>query len=338
MKILIIGAGAVGMVYGQHFAQAGHQVCFMVKEKYQADLENNKQLGGEKLYFLNKDKKLKNPLLFNRFSSINDWSLEQSFDLVVLAISSNALRSLPLELLEQQLKSNQQNYASLLMLQPSDSDLDYLASQIDPELILQGMINMISYQTPLNDAPASGDSHVSDNAIAYYLPFTAMPISSAGTTTEAIERRTEVIKLFNQSAIKATAVHSALDQSRLPSAFLASFLCVLEANDWQFDRLRNNPQHLHLLSRSQRFLLPNLLPTSQAKFKKIVTSKLLNVTLRPWLYKLLLRIADPVLPLPLEAYLKKHFLKVHEQTKLYMQEYNQQLPDKSLQQLLALMK
>ena len=38
MKILIVGAGAVGLVYGHHFANEGHQVTFMVKEKYQAQL------------------------------------------------------------------------------------------------------------------------------------------------------------------------------------------------------------------------------------------------------------------------------------------------------------
>lgn len=33
-QILIIGAGAVGQVYAYHFAQAGHQVHLLLKEKY----------------------------------------------------------------------------------------------------------------------------------------------------------------------------------------------------------------------------------------------------------------------------------------------------------------
>ena len=40
MKVLIVGAGAVGQVYGRHLAAAGAEVCFYVKPKYRAELES----------------------------------------------------------------------------------------------------------------------------------------------------------------------------------------------------------------------------------------------------------------------------------------------------------
>ena len=36
MNILIVGAGAVGLVYGHCFQQAGHSVTFFIKEKHRA--------------------------------------------------------------------------------------------------------------------------------------------------------------------------------------------------------------------------------------------------------------------------------------------------------------
>ena len=38
MNILLVGAGAVGQVYGRHLARAGHQVTFFVKPRYAAEL------------------------------------------------------------------------------------------------------------------------------------------------------------------------------------------------------------------------------------------------------------------------------------------------------------
>lgn len=37
MKILIVGAGAVGQVYGWHLAQAGHEVHFLLNRNMRRD-------------------------------------------------------------------------------------------------------------------------------------------------------------------------------------------------------------------------------------------------------------------------------------------------------------
>jgi ketopantoate reductase len=50
-QILIIGAGAVGQVYAYHFAQAGHQVHLLLKEKYIPEAQQ-----GFVLYDLKQDK------------------------------------------------------------------------------------------------------------------------------------------------------------------------------------------------------------------------------------------------------------------------------------------
>jgi ketopantoate reductase len=333
MKILIVGAGAVGMVYGHQLANAGHEITFLVKEKYHAQLEREKETGAV-LYYLNKDKALHKPIRYKDFSVISSWDNSESYDLIALAISSTALRQLPLDKLN--LHSESKNSpANILMLQPSEEDFDHLTKTINANQILQGMITLISYQT--DDI----NNEVNPAGIAYYLPPLAMPISSPrvsqNDSTESKKQknaRDEVITVFNQSGIKARSVKSALDESRLPSAFFMTFLCALEAANWEFDRLKNSPQLLQQLSEAQRALLP--LKISANGLSQTVQKALLMAILKPWLYKVIIRIGPKVVPLPLEAYLKKHFLKVRTQTLLYMQDYHKQYPSKAVANLLGL--
>lgn len=304
MKILIVGAGAVGLVYGHSFANAGHQVTFLVKDKYQSTLEIEKQ-EGVILYHLNTDKKLKKPQYFKSFETITHWDQVEEVDLVILAISSNALRQLPLEAINQQLLKSE---ADLLMLQPNVTDFDYLSQVVAKKRIFKGMINLISYQThEVND-------EISPAGIAYYLPPTSMPISASDLGEKA--RLPRLVSVFHGSGLQATAVNDAIDSSRLPSAFLMTFLCALEAAHWEFKRLRQSPDLLRKLSAAQQILLP-------AQVDHSVMAWLLKMMLKPFLYKLLLKVAPWFVPLPLEAYLKKHFLKLRSQTVIYMQEYNE---------------
>jgi 2-dehydropantoate 2-reductase len=330
MNILIIGAGAVGLVYGQHFSNAGHQVTFFVKEKYQRPLEQDRK-NGVVLYHLNKDKALKKPIRFQDFQVISSWDDANHFDVIALAISSNALRQLPLEIIKRKLKLQ----TSLLMLQPSQADFKHLSQVIPENQILQGMISLISYQT--DDINTSAKP----SGTAYYLPPLPMPISATNSIEQKIPRA-HIVNLFNNSGIKAKAVDSAVEESRLPSAFLMTFLCALEAADWKFDQLRNSPELLSQLSKAQQALLPHQFSsqqpsqteTKQGLFLQL-KKDLLSSLLKPWLYKLLLRIAPIFVPLPLEAYLKKHFLKVRPQTMMYMKEYEEQHPSAAITNLLS---
>ncbi len=325
MNILIVGAGAVGLVYGHHFVNAGHQVTFLIKEKYQQALEDDKQ-EGIVLYHLNKDKNLQQPLRFKDFATITRWDDANDFDVIALSISSTALRQLPLTTINIKL-TNSVKKTSLLMLQPSEEDLEHLTQVISQEHILQGMITLISYQTDnINEG-------VNPAGTAYYLPPLPMPISATDLLQQKDSRK-NIVTLFNQSGIQAKAVNSALDESKLLSAFFMTFLCALEAADWQFDRLKNSEKLLKQLSAAQTDLLPKKITASGAlgPLKK----SLLKSILKPWLYKVLIRLSPAVIPLPLEAYLKKHFLKVRPQTLMYMQDYQNAYPSNAVAELVNL--
>jgi len=85
------------------------------------------------------------------------------------------------------------------------------------------------------------------------------------------------------------------------------------------------------LSKAQRFFLPTRVSSNSLS---IIFKAIAAVILRPWLYKVMIRLAPALLPLPLEAYLKFHFSKVRKQTILYMKDYIAQQPDPRLKALL----
>ena len=65
-KILLVGAGAVGQVYGRHLQLGGAQVTFFVREKYLESLR-----GGMPVYPLNKQKVTQQPQLFEDYNLVS---------------------------------------------------------------------------------------------------------------------------------------------------------------------------------------------------------------------------------------------------------------------------
>lgn len=136
MNILIVGAGAVGLVYGQHLSMAGHRVTFFVKEQHRNDLKSGVSM-------IRKRRLVKDEVRhFSDFSLLSQWNhvAGEEWDYVFLAISSDALRALPFGIVKDAIAD-----ATLLMLQPSETDYKVLGEYWSEENVVKGMINMISY-------------------------------------------------------------------------------------------------------------------------------------------------------------------------------------------------
>lgn len=245
MNILIVGAGAVGQVYGHHFSTAGHQVSYLIKEKYQSALSN-----GMVLYSLNNDPDLHSPVHFTNYQLVTSWPeyKDHQLDLIVLTIPSNALRTLDFE----QIKRTTESKIPILMLQPSEEDRALILNELPGQPLAEGLISLIAYQTPLLDQrhPELSQQPAKEG-IACYLPPMKMPLSA---TDKALARN--MVQLFQDSGIKARYSNSAVADSRLPSAFLMTFLCCLESADWNLKALRRNYPLLKQLAQAQQFLLP----------------------------------------------------------------------------------
>jgi len=302
MNILIVGAGAVGLVYGQYFARAGHRVTFFIKEKHRAALEDGVVLVEKRRWRADRVSHVED------FSLLYEWDevASQTWDQVVLAISSDALRALPFDTVRPVTGD-----ATVVMLQPSDADYALLSEYWPAGHIVKGMINLISYYHPLpGEAPLDDPAAIK---IAYFMPPTAMPLSGYSG------RVMQTLALFRDSGIGCKVVDDAVSASRLPNAVLMTFLCALEACDWQFARLRSDRVLLSELVCAQKDLLKALAHDEGPAQRRAM--KLTGGMLCKTLYRMVLRVAPLALPFSLQAYLHEHFMKVRMQTDLYMRDY-----------------
>src|SRR5262245_49596595 len=90
MRALIVGAGAVGQVYGHHLARGGAEVAFLVKPKYAGEAR-----AGFTLYPLNaRGRKRTEPVRWRDYRVLTDHDevAREPCDQVYLTVSSTAVR------------------------------------------------------------------------------------------------------------------------------------------------------------------------------------------------------------------------------------------------------
>jgi 2-dehydropantoate 2-reductase len=298
-NILIIGAGAVGLVYGRHLAMGGNQVTFFVREKYVTEMSK-----GSILYHMNNDKSLQKPINFTDYSLMSSFDKlgQTNWDQIYLCISSTALQSFDFE----GFKNHLLGEPTIVMLQPNSQDYQFLNQHFPAEQIVEGMITLISYATPL------ATEQVDPAGTAYWLP----PLAPTPFSGEK-KRRDEVIKAFKDGKLRAASDQNVQNKALFPTAFLTSFLTALEANNWKFESLKNNGAILNQLTK----VYNEVFSTLEAKHK-VKRPFGIGWISSPFAIKVLLKFAPRVMPMDIETYLEYHFKKVNDQTKLYMKNFH----------------
>ncbi|MGH6612823.1 ketopantoate reductase family protein [Sphingomonas sp.] len=293
MKILVVGAGAVGAVYGWHLHRAGHEVHFFVKAQY-ADAVS----AGFKLHQLGR-----------RATQRQEWSGLQvvtdtaevaraRWDQVWLTMSSDALRG---ELAAQLLAAV--GTATLVCLQPDLEDADYVRGRVGaPEQVVRGLITLISYQSPLPGTEGP-------DGIAYYLPpFARTPFSGSP------QRVRDVVEALKAGGMSASAVANVATVAAGATALMQPLIAALEVNQWRLASLPAS-EALRMGLAAVREALAVAQQATGARTGRF------RPLLRPWIWRLLLPLAERLLPLPLEPYLHYHFSKVGAQTRLMLETY-----------------
>ena len=296
-RILIIGAGAVGQVYGYQFAQAGNAVTFFIKEKYQQDLAN-----GLTLYNLNQDKKKRSPIAFNKYDVITTWEAvaEKNWDQIYLCISSTALQQFDFSALNATLSEN----TTVVMLQPGPDDYGLAAMHLPEAQLVQGMITLISYFAPLPT------ENILVPGVAYWLP----PMAASPFNGPA-QRSIEIVNTFKKSNMDATVNTNLRQMAPYPTAALMTFLTALEASEWQFSSFKQNSPLQKEMIKAQRQAFAAIATATNTR------KPFWHHLIMPGLLNMLLKIAPKVVPLDLETYFQVHFTKVKDQTKLFMETY-----------------
>ncbi|MDP1540347.1 MAG: 2-dehydropantoate 2-reductase N-terminal domain-containing protein [Moraxellaceae bacterium] len=292
MKILVVGAGAVGQVYAWHLAQAGHDVSFFVKAKYAEALRS-----GTTLYRLGRLRTKQQ--IFRDFSIVTEPAVmaAQNWDQVWLALPSDAMRG---ELAVQILKSV--GRATVISLQPDIEDVDYVRRYVPAEQVVQGLITFISYQSPLPDR--SGPE-----GMAYFLP----PLAPGLFGGEKL-RVGAVVFALKTGGMSVKEVPDFAKAAIGAPAMLQPLIAALEVNDWHLNGFIGSTTFGVGLAASREALAvaEKHAGADIGQFKPL---------LNPWVWRLLLPLVRQILPFHLESLLRYHYGKVKTQSLMLLDSY-----------------
>ncbi len=291
MRALVVGAGAVGQVFGRHLAEGGAEVTFLVKEKYADEARR-----GFPMYRLNK----RHPVLerFDGFGVITEAkdAAKSTWDQVYVTVSSTAIRSGTwLEELAQATGD-----ATVVSLQPGLYDREFMQRFLGTERVVAGMISFISYHAPL-----PGETRFAEPGMAYWFPpLGPSPFSGADA------RVLPVVAALKAGGLPATRKSDVPRAAAFPSAILMPYLAALEAAGWSFTRARKDG-HLREGGRAaaEAIAVTALVVGMKPSFMN-------RLAARPAVIRAVLRLAPIVIPLDFETYLQVHFTKVGDQTRL----------------------
>ena len=296
---LIVGAGAVGQVYGHFLQRGGTSVSYFVKEKYKEECEKGFTLYRCRRGGLGAAEKFEADGIYTNYEELK----QTKWDQVWLTVSSADLRGGWLEQLKDAIGD-----ASVVMLQPDLDDRDLIYSVFPPERVVCGIVNFISYQTPLPDLP---DYHpdAGKKGVAY-LVLPMMPAEFSGN-----EHR--LPDVAGAMAAGRFNVKVEQDASRIyadRSAMMIPLVALLELENWSFRRLRiSNSLELAVAAAQEA------LSIVAAKFGKRLnwTERLFSLF---WV-KMALPMMRVLSPMDAESYAKFQFVKTAPQTRMMLKHF-----------------
>lgn len=292
MKVLVVGAGAVGQVYAWHLAQAGHDVSFFVKAKYAETLSS-----GATMYRLGRWRTRRQD--FSGFGLVTEPAqvAAQRWDQVWLALPSDAMRG---DLANRILACV--GSATVVCLQPDIEDIDYVRAQVPVEQVVQGLITFISYQSPLPGCTGP-------EGIAYYLP----PLAP-GLFGGEPQRAGAVVGALKAGGMAVKEVPDFARAAAGAPALMQPLMVALELSQWRLNGFTGSQNFSVGLAASREALAV----TEKHAGADIAPLKPL---LRPLVWKLLLPLIRQLLPFDLESMLRYHYGKVRTQTLLMLDTY-----------------
>jgi 2-dehydropantoate 2-reductase len=283
MRALIVGAGAVGQVFGHHLAKAGAEVSFLVKPKYVAECER-----GFMLYKLPRTEG-------ERFAAAKIVSeADATYDQVYITISSPALRS-GTWLAD---LARATGDATIVVLQPGIDDRAFVGERIAESRIVDSTINFLAYHAPLPN-----ETRFAAPGVAYWFFPGKAPFSSSS----AGERVAEVVRALAAGGLPAKRAKDVPNKAPFPGAVLSAFIAALEASGWSFTAMRERGL-AKLGARAAREAIAVV--AHERGVKAPLGPRLLA---RPFGFRVFMRIAPRVAPVDLETYLRVHFTKVSDQ-------------------------
>lgn len=283
-RILIIGSGAVGAVYGHHLAMAACRPTYLIRD---TKSENSRMPRTLHRYSL-VGKKIESRQQHLRTITLGCTGWDQ----VWICLPSNTIES---PWLLKQLAHLSPD-TPIILWSPDFRDRDILQKHYAGP-ISRALIGIISFQTPLpgKSAPSKG--------IAYLAP----PRSAVLENSEAGIQAAAWLKAGGLP----TAIHDnlALHEARM-TALLQPVIAALEITEWSLKKLRQS-QWLAVATtaaREAKAIGETYLGTKPSR----------SIPGQHFLLKSAITVAPAFMPFPLEPYLHYHFSKVSEQTRMML--------------------
>lgn len=301
-RVLVVGAGAVGQVFGRHLGLGGAAVTFFVREKYREGVAR-----GFDMYPLNRRKKQRGELVrFTEFEVVSSAAevAARRFEQIYLTVSSNALLGDWLRELLHAVPG-----AIVVSLQPGSEDrarvLAAMAGPRPEERLVSGMISLISYAAPL-----PGETRFAQPGTAYWFPTLGpSPLSGPRSAVDG------VLAALKRGKLPAKRHRDVPGSVAFPSAVLMPYLAALELGGWSFASLRD-PDHAARAAGAAREAMAVVSQGGAGRAPFGVRQ-----LARPRVLRLVLALARRLVPLPLETYVREHFIKVGDQTRMFLQQY-----------------
>jgi 2-dehydropantoate 2-reductase len=305
MRCLLVGAGAVGQVYGYCLQKGGANVTFLVKEKYAADAR-----AGFTLFPLKK-KKRRDPVRFDGFGVVTSVgeAARTTWDYVILCVSSTALRDGDwLRELCEALPG-----PMLVTLQPGLDDYGYVVERAGPDRVIAGIIGLASYAAPLpgEDVPEPGT--------AFWMPkMVKCPMSGPSEPTQ------HLVDALRRGGMPATRVDHVPTELAFKTPILQVWIIALELAGWSIRSLRKNKE----LKELARTGLLEALAVAEAHTGK--HPPMMAVVTPPGLFGLTLAFAARRAPMDLERFFQVHYTKVRDQSRALLDRWIERAEEQGL--------
>jgi 2-dehydropantoate 2-reductase len=291
-RVLVVGAGAVGQVFGRALQRGGAQLSFFVRPQYAAALA-----GGVVVYPLN-ERPDRAPVRLDGYGVLSDVSAVAAsrWDEVWLCVSSPALAGPWLGALAAAAPG-----ATWVLLQPGLDDRALLLQHVPAERLVQGLITFMSWMAPL-----PGEQVPTPGVMSWQPPLSPAPFSGPPAVVGPLVAR---LRRGGQPARVAADVDL---ETALGSALLLPIVGELERCGWSFARMRAEGGCARAAVCAQATV------RAAAAARGVLPPLWLSL-IQGWGLSVASRLAPLVTPHDMERFFERHFSKVGDQTRLSLE-------------------